>query len=236
MLGLLLLATHSPGLHCRSQSMLSPPGIRASSAGRLLVATASANRCLHGAHMSLRDRGRDNEVRHRSKVIKERSSSHAARSARSQPLPGQTPRSADGPDRRRTGFGKRLASRSASSRRKGPQRMGRAPPHSVRRPPSGFRRADDGSVFVDAQMVDAVLARRERARKAGDFVSADRLREVLRTTFGVEVLDDVRAWRAVGVGQRARKPRSGPAGGGADLVALELFFRGLALYVHRSKY
>ena len=47
-------------------------------------------------------------------------------------------------------------------------------------------------------MVDAILARRERARKAGDFVSADRLREVLRTTFGVEVLDDVRAWRAVG--------------------------------------
>ena len=186
--------------------------------------------------MSLRDRGRDNEVRHRSKVVKERSSSHAARSARSQPLPGQTPRSADGPDRRRAGFGKRLASRSASSRRKGRQRMGRAPPHAVRRPPSGSRRADDGSVFVDAQMVDAVLARRERARKAGDFVSADRLREVLRTTFGVEVLDDVRAWRAVGVGQRARRPRSGPTAGGADLVALELFFRGLALYVHRSKY
>ena len=114
--------------------------------------------------------------------------------------------------------------------------MGRAPPHAVRRPPSVFRRADDGDVFVDAQMVDAILARRERARKAGDFVSADRLREVLRTTFGVEVLDDVRAWRAVGVGQRARRPRSGPAGGGADLVALELFFRGLALYVHRSKY
>ena len=184
--------------------------------------------------MSLRDRGRDNEVRHRSKVVKERSSSHAARSARSQPLPGQTPRSADGPDRRRAGFGKRLASRSASSRRKGRQRMGRAPPHSVKRPPSGFRRAV--RVFVDAQMVDAVLARRERARKAGDFVSADRLREVLRTTFGVEVLDDVRAWRAVGVGQRARRPRSGPTGGGADLVALEFFFRGLALYVHRNKY
>ena len=114
--------------------------------------------------------------------------------------------------------------------------MGRAPPHAVRRPPSGFRRADAGDVCVDAQMVDAILARRERARKAGDFASADRLREVLRTTFGVEVLDDVRAWRAVGVGQRARRPRSGPAGGGADLVALELFFRGLALYVHRSKY
>ena len=107
MLGLLLMATHSPGLHCHSQSMLPPPGIRASSARQLLVATTSANRCLHGAHMSLRDRGRDNEVRHRSKVVKERSSSHAARSARSQPLPGQTPRSADGPDRRRAGFGKR---------------------------------------------------------------------------------------------------------------------------------
>ena len=143
MLGLLLMAAHSPGLHCHSQSMRSPPGIRASSARQLLVATTSANRCLPGAHMSLRDRGRDNEVRHRSKVVKERSSSHAARSARSQPLPGQTPRSADGPDRRRAGFGKRLASRSASSRRKGRQRMGRAPPHAVRRPPSGFRRADD---------------------------------------------------------------------------------------------
>ena len=184
--------------------------------------------------MSLRDRGRDNEVRHRSRVVRERSSSHAARGARSQPLPGQTPRSADGPDRRRAGFGKRLASRSASSRRKGRQRMGRAPPHAVRRPPSGFRRADDGDVFVDAQMVDAILARRERARKAGDFVSADRLREVLRTTFGVEVLDDARAWRTVG--QRTRRSRSGPAVDSADLVALEFFFRGLALYVHRSKY
>ena len=84
-------------------------------------------------------------------------------------------------------------------------------------------------------MVDAVLARRERARKAGDFVSADRLREVLRTSFGVEVLDDVRAWRTVG--QRVRRPPSGgPAVDGADLVALEVFFRGLVLYVHRSKY
>ena len=220
MLGLLLMATHSPGMHRHPQSMLSPPGMRASSAG-----------LLHGAHMSLRDRGRDNEVRHRSRVVRERSSSHAARGARSQPLPGQTPRSADGTAR--TGFGKRLASRSASSKRKSRQ-LGRAPPQSVKRPSSGFRRADDSSVFVDVQMVDAILARRERAKKAGDFVSADRLREVLRTTFGVEVLDDARAWRTVG--QRTRRSRSGPAVDSADLVALEFFFRGLALYVHRSKY
>lgn len=104
----------------------------------------------------------------------------------------------------------------------------------MKRPSSGFRRADDSSVFVDVQMVDAILARRERAKKAGDFVSADRLREVLRTTFGVEVLDDARAWRTVG--QRTRRSRSGPAVDSADLVALEFFFRGLALYVHRSKY
>ena len=69
--------------------------------------------------------------------------------------------------------------------------MGRAPPHAVRRPPSGFRRADDGDVFVDAQMVDAILARRERARKAGDFVSADRLREVLRTTLQLAHCKDI---------------------------------------------
>ena len=236
MLALLIMTTNSPGMHRHPQSTLSPPGMRASSVGLLLVSQTSAaapKRCLHGAHMSLRDRGRDNEVRHRSRVVRERSSSHAARGARSQPLPGQTPRSADGPSRS-AGFGKRLASRSASGKRKSRQRMGRAPPQSVKRPSSGYRRADDGSVFVDAQMVDAVLARRERARKAGDFVSADRLREVLRTSFGVEVLDDVRAWRTVD--QRARRPRSGPAVDGADLVALEFFFRGLALYVHRSKY
>ena len=231
------MVTHSPGMHRYPQSTLRLPGLRASSAGLLLVSQTSAaapNRRLHGVHMGLRDRGRDNEARHRSKVVRERSSSHAARGARSQPLPGQSPRSANDVSRS-TGFGKRLASRSAGSKRKSRQRMGGAPPQSVKRPSSGYRRADDGSVFVDAQMVDAVLARRERARKAGDFVSADRLREVLQTSFGVEVLDDVRAWRTVG--QRARRPPSGgPAVDGADLVALEVFFRGLALYVHRSKY
>lgn len=190
--------------------------------------------------MGLRDRNREqgragNEVRHRSKMIKRRAASHAARDARSQPLPGRSPRTAAG-----DGFGdKRRLAAEVPSRRRGRRRLSqptpgfKGPPPPSRGGSSGYTRTDDARAPdlprpprgqrcvapVNEELVEAVLAQRARAREAGDYASADRLRAVLRA-MGVEVMDDVRAWRCVGR-QRASA---------RDLLFLELLFRGLARY------
>ncbi|KAJ1462714.1 hypothetical protein M885DRAFT_429328, partial [Pelagophyceae sp. CCMP2097] len=49
-----------------------------------------------------------------------------------------------------------------------------------------YRRADDGSAFVDEARVNELLARRLICKMARQFLEADRIRDELRSTMGVE--------------------------------------------------
>ena len=185
--------------------------------------------------MADKERSRD-DVRHRSRMMDKRSKSHAARNARSQPLPGQQ------------GFGstasktarpeRRLGSQQARGKNRQRRRLATetGPINFEVRPPpprrSGYRRVDDGSAIVNVAMVEAVLSQRVAARKARDYASADRLRAVL-ATIGVEISDDEKTWRVSRGRPQPPQPRRKQPSSSArqrNLRYLELFFRGMILY------
>ena len=109
---------------------------------------------------------------------------------------------------------------------------GRAPQHQRKRSskrgldfgPSGhdYARAAvdaDGELAVPVSEVDALLARRLRAKIAADYGEADALQDQLRS-LGVEINDRIKEWRADGSDEEWRlagqRPREEFRGGGSS--------------------
>jgi hypothetical protein len=170
----------------------------------------------------MRDRGKENESRHRSKVQEKRASSQGARAnGRTQPLKAQKAKAA----KVESGAKRRLGAKSRQQRRGSVGKPREFRSQQAR----GYTRAAGNAAPVNEAMVNAILQQREAARRSRDYGSADRLRAMLRM-MGVEVYDTEGVWRYVG------PPEQSPGRSSSrDMFYLELFFRCLALYVAQNR-
>lgn len=186
--------------------------------------------------VQMKDRSRDNEVRWRTSQKEERRKK-AQRSMYDSGMQRQRPSNRDVTKMER-GQKRKLASRASGGtsfrKQRTRRRMGSSSGFKEggvnHAGGSGYTCVDSGDEPMNTAMIEAVLIQREQARRAGDYASADRLRETLRA-MGVEVFDRERVWRKVTTAG-ARRDWQWRSTRERDYY-LELFFRGLALFTRR---
>ena len=168
----------------------------------------------------MKDRGKENESRHRSKMQEKRKSSRGARANGKKAVKAQMTKVTT------LEFGVKRRFGAKSSSRQQRHQPGAKPPRELGSQGRYTRGAGNPAAAapINEAMVYAVLQQREAARRNRDYASADRLRAMLRM-MGVEVRDAEGVWRYVGPPEQQTARSSG-----RDMFYLELFFRGLARY------